>query len=178
MASAQCQKPSTEICQPKSHHSSLGQKFSDLTSKAFKGYHNRNGNNQVEIQCHSQIQDESHHHQGDTHTSSLTETHCYSQTQTKQHMNRGVAKTKITHIVVQTQITQTRPHDATATTCLGNHSKKGKHNTKKERNLFRRIKEGISGHSSDSDTSNSDSDNENCPNKKNRGKEELHKEGK
>lgn len=170
MASAQCQKPATttvEICQPKSQHTSLGQKISEMTNKALKGHHARHGSTNL----------------AQPHTSSKTETHCYSQTQTHKDKDHGVAKTEITLTVVQAHITQTQtnancapppPYHAargTTTTCFGTHNRKHRDhnngNNTKDRNLFRRIKGGISRHGSDSDgSSDSDSDNEKCRTKK------------
>ncbi|XP_061337886.1 uncharacterized protein LOC133284799 [Gastrolobium bilobum] len=171
MASAQCQKPNTtiEVCQPKSQHSSFGQKISEITNKAFKGHHARHGSSQNQLQCYSQTQVESH-----GHTGSETKTHYYDQTQTKHDKKHGVSKTQITVCVVQAQITQTnedpRPY-GTTTNCFGAHARKnGELNNKKERNLFRRFKNGKSRHSkegSSSSSSESESDDEKCPKTKN-----------
>ncbi|RYR66757.1 hypothetical protein Ahy_A03g012817 [Arachis hypogaea] len=126
MASAQCHKPATtiepcpprsqkptttvanDICQPKTtQHSSLGQKISDMTSKAFKGHHGRHGNSQNQVQCYSQTEIESH-----GNTNSKKETHYYGQSQTQHDKKHGVSKTQITLTVVQAQITQTDEIDA------------------------------------------------------------------
>ncbi|XP_027343186.1 uncharacterized protein LOC113855754 [Abrus precatorius] len=182
MASAQCQKPNTtvevcqpkcqnkpntkvEACQPKSQHSSFGQKVSEITSKAFKGHHTRHASNQNQLQCFSQNQIESHGHNG-----SKTESHFCGQTQTQHDKKHGVSKTQITVTMVQAQITHTDQDPSaygTTTSCFGAHAKKnGELNNKKERNLFQRIKNGISRHSNNegsSSSSDSESDDEKCP---------------
>ncbi|KAJ1408220.1 hypothetical protein SESBI_23758 [Sesbania bispinosa] len=172
MASTQAQKPSTaiEVCQPKTQHSSFGQKFSEITSKAFKGHHARHGSSPNQLQCNSQTQVESHGQNG-----SKTESHYYGhQTQTQHDKKHGVSKTQITVTVVQAQITQTHENPSpygTTTNCFGGgahaHAKKNGelNNNKKERNLFRRIKDGMSRHGRDGSSSSSDSesDNEKCP---------------
>ncbi|TKY60712.1 hypothetical protein E2542_SST17811 [Spatholobus suberectus] len=156
MASAQCEKPNTtvevcqpisqhkpnttiEVCQPKTQHSSFGQKISELTSKAFKGHHARHGSNQNQLQCYSQTQVESQGHNG-----TKTETHYYGQTQTQHDKKHGFSKAQITVTVVQAQITHASENPSpygTPTTCFGAHPKKnGELNNKKDRNLFRRIK--------------------------------------
>lgn len=182
MASAQCEKPNTkvevsqpksqhnpntaiEVCQPKTQHSSFGQKLSEITSKAFKGRH---GSNQNQLQCYSQTQVESQGHNG-----TKTETHYYGQTQTQNDKKHGVSKTQITVTVVQAQITHTEKKDPypydTTTTCFGAHAKKNGelNNNKKDMNLFRRIKNGLSRHNNNeggnSSSSDSESDDEKCP---------------
>ncbi|KAJ1405932.1 hypothetical protein SESBI_25378 [Sesbania bispinosa] len=120
MASAQPQKPSTaiEVCQPKTQHSSFGQKISEITSKAFKGHHARHGSSPNQLQCNSQTQVESHGQNG-----SKTESHYYGhQTQTQHDKKHGVSKTQITVTVVQAQITQTHENPSpygTTTNCFG-----------------------------------------------------------
>ena len=187
MASAQCQKPATtievchpksqkptttiEVCQPKSQHSSLGQKISEMTSKAFKGHHARHGNNQNQVQCYSQTEVEPH-----GNTSSKKETHYLGQSQTQHDKKHGVSKTQITVTVVQAQITQTNDYEdppyGTTTTCFGSHGLGRKNgdlnNNKKDRNLFRRIRNGMSRHSNEgsSSSSESDSDDDKCPKSK------------
>ncbi|KAF7828157.1 zinc metalloprotease ZmpB-like isoform X6 [Senna tora] len=99
MASAQCEKPTTnttETCQQKNNHTSFGQRISGMT-KAFKGHQGRHGSTN-QTQAQSQI-------------SSVTDTHSYSQTQTQQRKDQGVAKTEITLYVVQAHITQTNTTD-------------------------------------------------------------------
>lgn len=155
MASVQPQKPSTaiEVCQPKNQHSSFGQKISEITNKAFKGHHARNGSSsQNQVQCYSQGQVESHGQNG-----AKTATHHYGQTQTQHDKKHGVSKTQtqITVCVVQAQITKTTEDPSpygTTTTCFGTHPKK------KETNLFRRIKNGISRHGSEGNSSSSESE--------------------
>ena len=182
MASAQCEKPNTkvevsqpksqhnpntaiEVCQPKTQHSSFGQKLSEITSKAFKGRH---GSNQNQLQCYSQTQVESQGHNG-----TKTETHYYGQTQTQNDKKHGVSKTQITVTVVQAQITHTEKKDPypydTTTTCFGAHAKKNGelNNNKKDMNLFRRIKNGLSSYNNNeggisSSSSDSESDDK-CP---------------
>jgi len=181
MASAQCEKPNTkvevsqpksqhnpntaiEVCQPKTQHSSFGQKLSEITSKAFKGRH---GSNQNQLQCYSQTQVESQGHNG-----TKTETHYYGQTQTQNDKKHGVSKTQITVTVVQAQITHTEedPYPyGTTTTCFGAHAKKNGelNNNKKDMNLFRRIKNGLSSYNNNeggisSSSSDSESDDK-CP---------------
>ncbi|KAL4391342.1 hypothetical protein AHAS_Ahas03G0235500 [Arachis hypogaea] len=191
MASAQCHKPATtiepcpprsqkptttvanDICQPKTtQHSSLGQKISDMTSKAFKGHHGRHGNSQNQVQCYSQTEIESH-----GNTNSKKETHYYGQSQTQHDKKHGVSKTQITLTVVQAQITQTDEYEyppyGTTTTCFGTHPRKhaDPNNNRKDVNLFQRIRNGMSRHSnegnnSSSSSSDSDSDNDKCPKQK------------
>ncbi|XP_004503633.1 uncharacterized protein [Cicer arietinum] len=171
MASAQSQKPSTtiDVCQPKPQHSSFGQKISEITNKAFKGHHARHGSSQNQLQSYSnQIQVESNGHNG-----SKTETHHYGQTQTQHDKKHGVTKTHITVCVVQAEITQTKenpsPYGASATTtCFGTQAKKNReiNNSKKETNLFRKIKNGMSRHKGEGNSSSSDSESDNekkCP---------------
>lgn len=160
MASAQSVKPSTaiEACQPKTQHSSISQKISEMTNKAFKGHHARHGSTQNQVQSYSsQSQVESNGHNG-----TKTETHHYGQTQTQHDKKHGVTKTHITVCVVQAEITETRegpsPYGAT-TTCFGTHAKKNRElNNKKDVNLFRRIKNGMSRHNGEGNSSSSDSD--------------------
>ena len=84
------------------------------------------------------------------HTMSKTQTQCYSQTQTKQ-VDQGLAKAQSTQCMSQTHATE------------GNTKKRGEHKKKERRNLLQKIKDGLSGHSSDSSSSSeSDSDNDNC----------------
>lgn len=181
MASAQCEKPNTkvevsqpksqhnpntaiEVCQPKTQHSSFGQKLSEITSKAFKGRH---GSNQNQLQYYSQTQVESQGHNG-----TKTEAHYYGQTQTQNDKKHGVSKTQITVTVVQAQITHTEedPYPyGTTTTCFGAHAKKNGelNNNKKDMNLFRRIKNGLSSYNNNeggisSSSSDSESDDK-CP---------------
>ncbi|KAK7399117.1 hypothetical protein VNO78_10292 [Psophocarpus tetragonolobus] len=182
MASAQCEKPNTtvevsqpktqhkpnsaiEVCQPKTQHSSFGQKLSDITSKAFKGRH---GSNQNQLQCYSQTQVESLAGPN----GAKTDTHYYGQTQTHHDKKHGVSKTQITVTVIQAQITHTKedPYPyGTSTACFGTHAKKNGelNNNKKDMNLFRRIKNGLSRHSNNdggsSSSSDSESDDEKCP---------------
>jgi len=168
MASAQSVKPSAaiEVCQPKTQHSSIGQKISEITNKAFKGHHARHGSTQNQVQNYSsQGQVESIGHNG-----SKTETHHYGQTQTQHDKKHGVTKTHITVCVVQAEITETKegpyPYGAT-TTCFGAPKKNRELNNKKDMNLFRRIKNGMSrnnGEGNNSSSSDSESDNEKkCP---------------
>lgn len=167
MASAQAEKPTTtiEVCQPKNQHSSFGQKLSEITNKAFKGHHARHGSNQNQIQTYSQSHVELNGQNG-----SKTESHYYGQNQTQHDKKHGVTKTQIKVTVVQAEITQTHEDhypDDTTTTCFGTHPKKNREvNNKKDRNLFRRIKNGMSRQNGDgaSSSSESDSDNEKkCP---------------
>ncbi|RDX83918.1 hypothetical protein CR513_35108, partial [Mucuna pruriens] len=120
-------KPNTavEVChQSKSQHSSLGQKLSEITSKAFKGRH---GSNQNQLQCYGQTHVESHGHDG-----SKTETYHYGQTQTQHDKKHGVSKTHITVTVVQAQITHTNENPSsygTTTICFGAHRRRMKNST-------------------------------------------------
>ncbi|QCD80776.1 hypothetical protein DEO72_LG2g5479 [Vigna unguiculata] len=158
-----------EVCQPKSQHSSFGQKLSEITSKAFKGHHGRHGSNQNQLQCYSQTQVESQGHNG-----TKTETHHYGQTQIQQDKKHGVSKTQITVTMVQAQITHTDEdfYPYGTTTCFGAPAKKNGElsNNKKDMNLFRRIKNGMSRYnnteggknSGSSSSSDSESDDEKC----------------
>jgi len=174
VASEACQpKPNNtaiEVCQTKSQHSSFGQKLSEITSKAFKGHHARHGSNQNQLQCYSQSQVESQGHNG-----TKIETHQYGQTQMQQDKKHGVSKTQITVTMVQAQITHTDedfyPY-GTTTSCFGAHGRKNNgdlSNNKKDMNLFRRIKNGMSrqnnnegAKNSSSSSSDSESDDEKC----------------
>ncbi|CAL5214934.1 unnamed protein product [Lathyrus oleraceus] len=163
MASAQSVKPSTavEACQPKTQHSSIGQKISDITNKAFKGHHARHGSTQNQVQSYSsQSQVESNGHNG-----TKTETHHYGQSQTHHDKKHGVTKTHITVCVVQAEITETKegpsPYGET-TTCFGTSTKKNRElNNKRDINLFQRIKNGMSRHNSEGNSSSSDSESDN-----------------
>ncbi|XP_028774817.1 uncharacterized protein LOC114731740 isoform X2 [Neltuma alba] len=157
MASVQCQKHN-EMCPKQSHHTKLGQKICEMTNKAFKSQGNANTNTNI-------------------NTSSKTETHCYTETQSspKNLTEQGESKTEISLLIVQARITQTNANHppalprGTATTCFGNPNWKNRdHTNKKDRNLFRRIKDGVSRHNNcDSDSSSdSDSDKENCRTRK------------
>ncbi|MED6194307.1 hypothetical protein PIB30_027285 [Stylosanthes scabra] len=195
MASAQCHKPTTaiepcpprchqkptaaatnDICHPKTQHSSLGQKLSEMTSKAFKGHHGRNhGNSQNQVQCYSQTEIEQH-----GNTNSKKETHYYGQSQTQHDKKHGVSKTQIKLTVVQAEITQTDEYEdppyGTTTTCFGTHGRKhaDPSNNRKDVNLFQRIRNGMSRHNnegnnnSSSSSSDSDSDDDKCPKPKNK----------
>lgn len=159
MASVQCPQKHHELCQRQSHHTKLGQKICEMTNKAFKGYGNTNTNTIA-------------------NTSSKTETHCYTETQKSQNpTDQGETKTEVTLLVVQARITQTNANHppgqpayprGTTTTCFGNPARKNKdHANKKDKNLLRMIKDGVSGHNNhDSSSSDSDSDQENCRKKK------------
>ncbi|XP_047152539.1 uncharacterized protein LOC124824199 [Vigna umbellata] len=156
-----------EVCQPKSQHSSFGQKLSEITSKAFKGHHARHGSNQNQLQCYSQTQVESQGHNG-----TKTETLHYGQTQFQQDKKHGVSKTQITVTMVQAQITHSDEDSypyGTTTSCFGAPAKKNGelNNNKKNMNLFRRITNGMSRHNSteggkNSSSSDSESDDEKC----------------
>ncbi|PRQ17453.1 hypothetical protein RchiOBHm_Chr7g0195171 [Rosa chinensis] len=136
MASIQCYKPANEACQQKCHKassnqsSSLGQKVSEMASFLKGGGHRMHGQ---------------------PHTTTTTE--CYSQTVTyKTSENQGLGGPK--HRVGCTT-------DAVVV-CDGKTKKtRGNRHTKDRdsRNLFQKIKDGISGDSSCSD-SESDSDHE------------------
>lgn len=136
MASMQCYKPSNEICQQKCHENSLGQKVPEIASH-------------TEIQAQYKSQSIT-----PDHTMSKTQTQCYSQTQTKQ-VDQGLAKAQSTQCMSQT-------HATNGMTCEGNTKKRGEPKKKERRNLLQKIKDGLSGHSSDSSSSSeSDSDNDN-----------------
>ncbi|KAL0015978.1 hypothetical protein SO802_003047 [Lithocarpus litseifolius] len=100
---------------------------------------------------------------------SKTQTQCYSQTQTKQ-VDQGLAKAQSTQCKSQTHSSHTKgrlgKHHATnGMTCEENTKKRDEHKKKERRNLLQKIKDGLSGHSSDSSSSSgseSDSDNDNC----------------
>ncbi|XP_050269029.1 uncharacterized protein LOC126713336 [Quercus robur] len=146
MASMQCYKPSNEICQQKCHENSLGQKVPEIASH-------------TEIQAQYKSQSIT-----PDHTMSKTQTQCYSQTQTKQ-VDQGLAKAQSTQCMSQT-------HATNGMTCEGNTKKRGEPKKKERRNLLQKIKDGLSGHSSDSSSSSSsesDSDNDNrkCEKRKN-----------
>ncbi|CAL0313332.1 unnamed protein product [Lupinus luteus] len=156
MASAQCPKPTTtiEVCQPKREHGSFGQKISEMTGKAFKGYHDaRDGSSQNQLQCYSQ--------------QTLVESHdqIYGQNQTIQDKH-GQTKTQIKVTMVEAEITQTyEDHDSYpygTTTCFGSHAvKNGESN--KDRNLFQRLKNHIPHHNNDGiSSSRSNSDDDKC----------------
>ncbi|KAF1862220.1 hypothetical protein Lal_00026744 [Lupinus albus] len=160
MASAQCPKPTTtiEVGQPKSQHGSFGQKISEMTSKALKGHHGARYGSGQNQQTLVESQDQN---------ISKTETHSYAQTQTKQDNKHGVTKTQIKVTVVEAEITQSYENPdsypyGTTTTCFGSHAvKNGEAN--KDRNLFQRIKNRISRHNNEGNSSSgsdSDSDDE------------------
>ncbi|CAJ2676462.1 unnamed protein product [Trifolium pratense] len=163
MASTQSVKPSTaiEACQPKTQHSSFGQKISDITNKAFKGHHARHGSTQNQVQNYSsQSQVESNGQSG-----TKTETRHYGQTQTQHDKKHGVTKTHITVCVVQAEITEIKegptPYGAT-TTCFGAPKKNRElNNNKKDGNLFQRIKNGMSRNNGEGNSSSSDSESDN-----------------
>ncbi|KEH21207.1 hypothetical protein MTR_8g099365 [Medicago truncatula] len=144
MASTQCYKTCEQSCQQKNHHhqqqhSSIGRKVTDLFGLG--GHHNRHANDGT--QNHTQY---------------------YSQTEVI-YQPGHVAK----H---QTNTCNRNHHAATGTTfatsnttatCQGRNRREHKRN-----NMFQRMKDGVSGHNSDSGSSSdeSDSDNENCRNRK------------
>ncbi|KAI9108332.1 hypothetical protein K1719_020523 [Acacia pycnantha] len=160
MASVQVQPKHNEVSQKQSYHTKLGQKICDMTNKAFKGHGNINTN---------------------TNVSSKTETHCFTETQASQNLtDQGETKAEITLLVVQARITQTNANHppgqpayprGTTTTCFGNHTRKNREQTnRKDKNFFRRIKDGVSSQNNNNDrdsSSDSDSDKENCRTKKN-----------
>jgi len=148
MASAQCYKTCEQSCQQKNQHhqqqqhSIFGQKVPEL----FKGHQNRHPNDGTQ-----------------------NYTQCYGQTEVI-YQPSHLAK----HQTNRNNCNQTRHnHAATGTTfatgtttaakCQGRNRREHKRN-----NMFQRIKDGISGHSSDSGSSSdeSDSDNENRCNRK------------
>jgi hypothetical protein len=160
MASAQSVKPSTaiEACQPKTQHSSFGQKISDITNKAFKGHHARHSSTQNQVQNYSSQS----HIEANGQNGTKTETHHYGQTQTQHDKKKhGVTKTHITVCVVQAEITEIKegptPYGAT-TTCFGAPKKNRELNNKKDGNLFQRIKNGMSRNNSEGNNSSSDSE--------------------
>ncbi|CAL0331000.1 unnamed protein product [Lupinus luteus] len=88
-----------------------------------------------------------------------TQTQCCTQTQVhSSHSGHAIAKTQTTQCC-STQI-KTDAHATGATDCHGRNRRE--HN----RNLVQKIKDGLSGHSSDT-SSDSESDNENCHKRKN-----------
>ena len=108
------------------------------------------------------------------HTVSTTQIKCYSQTQTHE-VDQGLPKAQSTQFITQTHASRTNGHHGThrATNgmacqpCQGNTKKRGEHKKKERRNLLQKIKDGLSGHSSDSSSSSeSDSDNDNCEKRK------------
>ncbi|XVE58043.1 hypothetical protein DITRI_Ditri04bG0138300 [Diplodiscus trichospermus] len=144
MASVQCVEKTS--CQ---QHPSLGQKVSDMASSVFKGHG-------------------SHHSHGQT-------TEYYSQTETY-YTDHGVEKTQTKYCHSESQ--GRRPHHTMSHTsqtnghqglhhasgdmaCQGKTKRRGEG---KKRGLFQKIKDGISGDSSSSD---SDSDDEKCGTRKN-----------
>ncbi|KAJ1408221.1 hypothetical protein SESBI_23759 [Sesbania bispinosa] len=92
------------------------------------------------------------------HSKEGTQTHaqCYSQTEVLSQSGHVVAKS------TQTQCTQTQTTAGTTTKCQGRGRREHK------RNLLQKIKDGLSGHSSDSSSSESESesDDENCSKRK------------
>jgi len=140
MASAQCYKTCEQSCQQKNHHQQ--QQHSSIGQKVtdlFKGHRNH-------------------------HPSEGTQTQYYSQTEVI-YQPEHVAK----H---QTNTCNRNHHAATGTTfatgtttatCQGRNRREHKRN-----NMFQRMKDGVSGHNSDSGSSSdeSDSDNENRRNRK------------
>lgn len=142
MASVQCCKPTSETCQQKRQENSMGQKVT--TWVAEKIHH------ESQTSCHSREQPQ------------------YSQTR---KMDQVIIAETQTQCVGQTHATDTtghhRMHHATngKAICQGNPKKRGEHKKKERKNLLQKIKDGISGNSSDS-SSESDSDNDTCGKRK------------
>ncbi|XP_031270943.1 uncharacterized protein LOC116129340 [Pistacia vera] len=193
MASAQCYKPIEQSCNQGHHSSSLDQKASGVASWAFKSSSETNNHathgTHTQTQCYAKTQANwtdqgmaktqtphcysqtqihnsnqvSHGHGGYGHGHGLTHTH--SVDQNKVH-GCGQTQTMCTdqnkaHGYCQTQ-TQTQTHATNGmATCQGRSKKRGE---QKKRGMFQRIKEGIAG---DSSSSESDSDDENCGKRKN-----------
>ncbi|KAJ7961853.1 Cold-shock protein [Quillaja saponaria] len=87
-----------------------------------------------------------------------TPNHCHSKTQVQSYPNNTTTNTQ-THSYSQTH---TIDPPATTSPC------QGKARRTHKRNLFQKIKDGLSGHSSDSSSSSeSDNDNEKCEKRKN-----------
>ncbi|XVF51343.1 hypothetical protein PTKIN_Ptkin04bG0177600 [Pterospermum kingtungense] len=131
---------SVQCCKPVektncNQHPSLGQKVSEMANSVFKGQ-------------------ESHHSHDQT-----TQTHCYSQTETY-YTDHGVEKTQ-----TKTCYSQTQGHSPRRTTSRTSQNPCMKTKTHKKRSgLLQKIKDGISGDSSSSD---SESDDEKCGARKN-----------
>ncbi|KAJ0105123.1 hypothetical protein Patl1_17547 [Pistacia atlantica] len=168
MASAQCYKPIEQSCNQGHHSSSLDQKASGVGSWAFKSSSETNN-----------------HATHGTHT----QTKCYAKTQAN-WTDQGMAKTQTPHCYSQTQIhnsnqvshghggyghghglththsvDQNKVHGCGQTQTMWTDQNKGskKRGEQKKRGMFQRIKEGIAG---DSSSSESDSDDDNCGKRK------------
>ena len=144
MASAQCYKTCEQSCQQKNQHqqqhSSIGHKVTDL----FGGHHNRHANDgrQNRTQCYSQ-----------------TEV-IYQPGHVAKHQTNSCNQTRYNHAATGTTFAI---GTTTAAKSQGRNRREHKRN-----NMFQRIKDGISGHNSDSGSSSdeSDSDTENRCNRK------------
>ena len=167
MASVQCYRTCQESCQQESHHGSLGQKVSDM----FKGHHNHhNAATQSQTHCYGQSQMLPHSHSGHHNQYSAgTQTHTqgYGQNQMLPQSHSGhAATTKMTQ--TEYHYSQTQKTTQGIATGIGGSSRKCHGRSRREHkqgSMFQKIKDGLSGHSSDScgsSDSESDSDNENC----------------
>ncbi|XP_010088250.2 putative uncharacterized protein FLJ46204 [Morus notabilis] len=179
MASAQCNRPANETCQQKCQgSSSLGQKMSGMAGWA-KGTHSQQ---ETKPSCQAPAQVHSCPNQG----TCKAQTHQACHTAAKPQPHCGVNKASGPHHTHTHRHGHGHGHTKHQTTngaaschCAANKTN-GRHNhnhltnggtavkcEQKERNLFRRIKDRISGNSSCSDNSDSESDNECCHKRKN-----------
>ncbi|KAI5383469.1 hypothetical protein KIW84_070741 [Lathyrus oleraceus] len=162
MASAQCYRTCEQSCQHKNHHhqqqhSSIGQKVTDF----YKGHHNDGTQYYQQQQQHSSIGHKADFYKGHHNDGTQTKTEYYSETDVI-YQPGYVAKNQ-SNTCNQTR--HNHNHAATGTTIVtGTTAEKCQgRNRRERRNMFQRIKDGISGHSSDSGSSSDecDSDNEN-----------------
>ncbi|GAU32619.1 hypothetical protein TSUD_71670 [Trifolium subterraneum] len=183
MASAQCYKTCEQSCQQQNHHqhqqqhSSIGQKLTGLF-----GHHNEG--TQTKTQCYSQTevkyqpghvaknqtsqcnQTRANHVHAANGTTTNATNQC-NQTHTNHVHAANGTTTNATNQCNRTHANHVHTANGTTTTaanCQGKNRRVREH----KRNMFQRIKDGVSGHSSDSGSSSdeSDSDNENRRNRK------------
>ncbi|XP_022733372.1 uncharacterized protein LOC111287243 [Durio zibethinus] len=147
MASVQCYKPNEKTsCH---QNPSLGEKVSEMASSIFKGHGSNHGHGQT-TERYSQT--EVYY---TDHGVEKTQTEYYS-SQTEEHSPRHT----MSH-TSQTNGHQSLHHASGAMACQGKAKKRGEG---KKRGLLQKIKDGLSGDSSSSD---SESDDEKCGTRKN-----------
>jgi hypothetical protein len=147
MASAQCYRTCEQSCQQQNHHQQQQQ------------HHHQ------QQQQHSSIGQKISGLFGHRDEGTQTKTQCYKQTEVI-YQPGHVAKNQ-TSQCTRTNANHVHAANGTTTTaanCQGKNRRVREH----KRNMFQRIKDGVSGHSSDSGSSSdeSDSDNENRRNRK------------
>ncbi|PNX73426.1 hypothetical protein L195_g029327 [Trifolium pratense] len=140
MASAQCYKTCEQSCQQQNHHHHQQQQHSSIGQKITGLFGHHNEGTQTKTQCHSQ-------------TEVIYQPGHVAKNQTSQ-----CNQTSANHVHTANGTT------TTAANCQGKNRRVREH----KKNMFQRIKDGVSGHSSDSGSSSdeSDSDNENRRNRK------------